>query len=189
MRCLVTVLFPFPGSHLPVPFATGHWNWPLWNFAVGWVVATAKARKILLLSTGCKEKWYTLEQRLSWIKLGCTWDQRVPWECHPSRALKQSPTWYVCRLASTSLLAQPLYQVWIWAFLKGIMVVAYKHIKRRLVSKLLMGAFSWRPWIPGTLKFDAILSQFRCMVHRFFFEGFMFSSDVTPSWPISMEQM
>ena len=34
------------------------------------------------------------------------------------------------------------------------MVQTYGHIERELVSKLLMRAFSWRPWIPGTYTQD-----------------------------------
>ena len=45
---------------------------------------------------------------------------------------------------------------------KGILILAYRCIKRGLVSKLLMKAFSWRPWIPGALKLDSILSVFKC---------------------------
>ena len=39
---------------------------------------------------------------------------------------------------------------------------AHRHIKWRLVLKLLMRTFSWLPWIPGTLKLDSILSLFMC---------------------------
>ena len=31
-----------------------------------------------------------------------------------------------------------------------------------LILKLLMRAFSWSPWIPGTLKLDSILFQLKC---------------------------
>ena len=43
-----------------------------------------------------------------------------------------------------------------------MLVQAYRHIKWGVVSKLLMRALSWRPWIPGTLKLDSILSLFKC---------------------------
>ena len=35
-------------------------------------------------------------------------------------------------------------------------------MKWGLILKLLMRAFAWRPWIPGMLKLDSILSQFKC---------------------------
>ena len=41
-------------------------------------------------------------------------------------------------------------------------MLTYRHIKWQLISKLLQRAFSWRPWIPGTLKLDSILSLFKC---------------------------
>ena len=44
-----------------------------------------------------------------------------------------------------------------------MLVLAYRHIKWGLVSKLLQRAFSWHPWIPGTLKLDSILSLFKCV--------------------------
>ena len=45
---------------------------------------------------------------------------------------------------------------------KGILMLAYRHIKWGLVSKLLQRALSWHPWIPGSLKLDSILSLFKC---------------------------
>ena len=45
---------------------------------------------------------------------------------------------------------------------KGILMLAYRHIKWGLVLKLFMGAFSWRTWSQGTLKLDSILSLFKC---------------------------
>ena len=45
---------------------------------------------------------------------------------------------------------------------KGIMVLAYRHIKRGLISKLLYRAFLRHSSIPGTLKLDSILSLFKC---------------------------
>ena len=61
-------------------------------------------------------------------------------------------------------MGQPLDQVWIQA---GILMLAYRHIKRGLVSKLLYRAFWWHPWIPGTLKLDSILSLFKCEIDGF----------------------
>ena len=37
-----------------------------------------------------------------------------------------------------------------------------RHNKWGLISKLLMRAFSWCPWIPGTLNLDWIKSLFKC---------------------------
>ena len=48
-----------------------------------------------------------------------------------------------------------------------MLVLAYRHIKWGLVLKLLKGAFSWHPWIPGTLKLDSILSLFKCAIVHF----------------------
>ena len=47
--------------------------------------------------------------------------------------------------------------------------VGARHIKCGLVSKLLRRAFSWHPWIPGTLKFDLILSLFKCEAYALYF--------------------
>ena len=47
-------------------------------------------------------------------------------------------------------------------WLKGMLVLAYRHIKWGLVSKLLQRAFSRHPQIPGTLKLDSISSLFKC---------------------------
>ena len=41
-------------------------------------------------------------------------------------------------------------------------MLTFRHIKWGLISKLLMRAISWFPWIPGTLKLDSILSLFKC---------------------------
>ena len=41
-------------------------------------------------------------------------------------------------------------------------MLTYRHIKWGLISKLLMRALLWHPWIPGTLKLDSILSLFKC---------------------------
>ena len=38
-----------------------------------------------------------------------------------------------------------------------------RHIMWGLISKLLQRAFSWHPWLPGTLKLDLILSLFKCV--------------------------
>ena len=44
-----------------------------------------------------------------------------------------------------------------------LLVLAQRHINGVLIWKLLMRAFLWRPWIPGTLKLDSILSLFKCV--------------------------
>ena len=41
-------------------------------------------------------------------------------------------------------------------------MLTHRHIKKKLISKLLIRAFSWCPWITGTLKLDRILSLFKC---------------------------
>ena len=45
---------------------------------------------------------------------------------------------------------------------RGILTLTKRRVKWGLISKLLMRAFSWHPWIPGTLKLDSILSLFKC---------------------------
>ena len=42
------------------------------------------------------------------------------------------------------------------------MMLTYPHIMWGLMPKLWMRAFSWHPWIPGTLELDSILSLFKC---------------------------
>ena len=79
-----------------------------------------------------------------------------------TRDSKQARTSYVCMLAQTSLYGQTESRPDTEAGPKGIMVLAYRHIKRGLVLKLLKRAFSRHPWIPGILKFDSILSLFKC---------------------------
>ena len=47
---------------------------------------------------------------------------------------------------------------------RGILILAYRHIKWRLVSKLLLRAFPQHLWmIPGTCEFNLILSLFKCV--------------------------
>ena len=46
----------------------------------------------------------------------------------------------------------------------AIMICWCKKLQKvGLIWKLLMRAFSWCPWIPGTLKLDSILSLFKCV--------------------------
>ena len=50
--------------------------------------------------------------------------------------------------------------------LKGWMnsIKVYRHVKWGLILKLLWWAFSWHPWIQGTIELDSILSLFKCAV-------------------------
>ena len=41
-------------------------------------------------------------------------------------------------------------------------MVTYGHVKWELISKLLIGTFSWHPLITGTLKLDSISFLFKC---------------------------
>ena len=73
----------------------------------------------------------------------------------PSRDLRNEPPLdYVCRLAPLSLWGQSESRPDPEAGPKGILILAYRNIKTGLVLKLLMRAFSWHPWTPGTLKLD-----------------------------------
>ena len=42
------------------------------------------------------------------------------------------------------------------------LAVAYRYIKGGLISKLLIGLFSWHPQTLGTFKLDSIFSLFKC---------------------------
>ena len=102
--------------------------------------------------------WTEVRLNPTWVYLKSKDVMRAPYV----RASKRAPTWYVCRLASISLNGQPLDQVWVQSGPKGMLVLAHRHMERGLISKLLKRAFSWHPWIPGTLKLDSIWFLFKC---------------------------
>ena len=109
-----------------------------------------------------------LAGKCPFVTMHCTTCSRVYVESEGAmrmpcvRASNRASSWYVCRLSPTTLQGQPESRPDPGAGPKGILMLAYRDIKWGLISKLLMRAFSWHPWIPRTLKLDSIPSLIKC---------------------------